>query len=41
MGVITNMILNIISGIISDKPLITAKRFIVLLQMMLMEKGAP
>ena len=39
--VIVNMILSIVSGIISDKPLITAKRLIILLQMSIMEKPPP
>jgi len=39
--VIVNMIVSIVSGIIADKPLITAKRLIVLLQMSMMEKPPP
>ena len=39
--VITNMILSIVIGMIFDKPLITAKRLIVLLQMSIMEKVPP
>jgi hypothetical protein len=35
------MILTIVSGVISDKPIITAKRLIVLLQVNMMEKGPP
>jgi hypothetical protein len=35
------MILSIVSGIISDKPLITAKRLIILLQMSIIEKPPP
>ncbi|NMX22193.1 hypothetical protein C5S30_07215 [ANME-1 cluster archaeon GoMg4] len=38
---IVNMILSLVLGVIADKPLITAKRLIVHLQMMLMEKGPP
>ncbi|MGB2842598.1 MAG: hypothetical protein WBC40_09025 [Halobacteriota archaeon] len=39
--VVVNMILSIVSGIISDKPLITAKGLIILLQMSMMEKPPP
>jgi hypothetical protein len=35
------MILNIVLGIIADKPLITAKRLIILLQVSMREKGPP
>lgn len=41
LWVIANMILCLILGIIMDKPLITAKRLIILLQMSMMEKGPP
>ncbi|MHC1611478.1 MAG: transposase [Candidatus Methanospirareceae archaeon] len=41
LWVIVNMILSIVSGIIADKPLITAKRLIILLQMSMMLKGPP
>jgi len=41
LWVIVNMILSIVSGIISDKPLVTAKRLIVILQMSMMGKGPP
>ena len=39
--VIANMILSIVLGMIFDKPLITAKRLIILLQMSMMEKQPP
>jgi putative transposase len=39
--VIVNMILSIVSGIIADTPLLTAKRLIILLQVSLVEKPPP
>ena len=41
LWVIVNIILSIVLGIISEKPLVTSKRLIVLLQLSLMEKGPP
>ncbi|MEA1956745.1 MAG: hypothetical protein U9N01_00070 [Euryarchaeota archaeon] len=41
LWVITNMILGIVLGIITDKSLITTKRLIVHLQMSLVEKQPP
>lgn len=41
LWVIVNMILSLVLGIIVDKPLITAKRLIIFLQMSMMEKGSP
>jgi len=41
LWVIVNMILSLVFGKISEKPLITAKRLIIFLQMSLMEKGQP
>ena len=41
LWVITNMILGIVLGVITDKSLITAKRLIVHLQMSLVEKQPP
>ena len=41
LWVIANMILSIVLGMISDKPLVTAKRLIVILQMSMAEKPPP
>ncbi|HUV80569.1 MAG TPA: hypothetical protein VMW40_07105 [Candidatus Bathyarchaeia archaeon] len=41
LWVIVNMMLSIVLGMISDKPLVTAKWLLVVLQLTLMEKGPP
>ena len=41
VGMLANMILSLVLGIIADKPLLTAKRLIIILQMSIMDKPPP